>query len=35
MTPDITKIDPNRHPKLGNAAWNFRDEVFRWLFDGQ
>jgi hypothetical protein len=34
MAPDIPKIDPNRHPNLGDAAWNFRDEVLRWLFHG-
>jgi hypothetical protein len=34
MAPDIPKIDPDRHPNLGDAAWNFRDEVFRWLFHG-
>ena len=32
MAPDIPKIDPDRHPNLGEAAWNFSDEVFRWLF---
>ena len=35
MAPDIPKIDPDRHPNLGDAAWNFRDEVLRWLFHGQ
>jgi hypothetical protein len=34
MAPDISKIDPNRHPNLGDTAWNFRDEVVRWLFHG-
>jgi hypothetical protein len=34
MAPDIPKIDPDRHPNLGDAAWNFRDEVFQWLFHG-
>ncbi len=34
MAPDIPKIDADRHPNLGVAAWNFRDEVFRWLFHG-
>ena len=35
MAPDISKIDPDRHPNLGDAAWNFRDdEVLRWLFHG-
>ena len=32
MAPDIPEIDPDRHPNLGDAAWNFRDEVFQWLF---
>jgi len=35
MAPDIPKIDPDRHPRLGDAAWNFRNEVFRWLRHGQ
>ena len=26
MAPDIPKIDPDRHPNLGDAAWNFSDE---------
>jgi hypothetical protein len=32
MAPDILKIDPDRHPNLGNAAWNFRDDemAFSW-----
>jgi hypothetical protein len=34
MAPDILKIDPDCHPNLGDAAWNFRDEVFRWLLHG-
>ncbi len=32
MAPDIPKIDPDRQPNLGDAAWNFRDEALRWLF---
>jgi hypothetical protein len=32
MAPDIPKVDPDRHPDLGDAAWNFRDEAMRWLF---
>ena len=35
MAPDIPKIDPDRHPNLGGAASNFRDEVMRCLFHGQ
>ena len=34
MAPDSPKIDPDRHPNLGDAAWYFRDEVLRWLFHG-
>ena len=34
MAPDIPKIDPDGHPNLGDAAWNFRDEVLRWFFHG-
>jgi hypothetical protein len=34
MAPDIPKIDPDRHPNLGDAAWNFGDEVLRWFFHG-
>src|SRR5579862_1299053 len=32
MAPDIPKIDSDRHLNLGDAAWNFRDEVLPWLF---
>jgi hypothetical protein len=35
MAPDISKIDPDRHPNLGDAAWNFRDEVLYRLFHGK
>jgi hypothetical protein len=31
MTPDIPKIDPDRHLDLGAAAWFFHDEVLRLL----
>jgi hypothetical protein len=31
MTPNIPKIDPDRHLDLGAAAWCFRDEVLRLL----
>ena len=34
MAPDIPKVDPDRHPDPGAAAWNFRNEVLRWLFHG-
>jgi hypothetical protein len=34
MAPGVPKIDPDRHPNLGDAAWNSRDEVLRWLFHG-
>ena len=34
MAPDISKIDPDRHPNFGDAAWNFRDEVLPWPFHG-
>jgi hypothetical protein len=27
MAPDIPKVDPDRHPDPGTAAWYFRDEV--------
>src|SRR5271170_4101736 len=27
MTPDVAKIDPNRHLNPGDAPWYFRDEV--------
>jgi hypothetical protein len=32
MTPDIPKIDPDRHLDPRVAAWYFRDEVLRRLF---
>jgi hypothetical protein len=33
MAPDIPKVDPDRHPDPGAAAWYFRDEVLRaWDF---
>jgi hypothetical protein len=34
MAPDIPKVDTDRHPDPGAAAWNFSDEVPRWLFHG-
>jgi hypothetical protein len=35
VTPDIAKVDPDRHLNLALPAWNFRDEVLRWLLHGQ
>jgi hypothetical protein len=35
MTPDITKVDTDRHISLGPPAWNFRDEVVRCLLHGK
>jgi hypothetical protein len=34
MAPDIPKVDPDRHLDPAAAAWNFRDEVLRWLLHG-
>src|SRR5271154_1660085 len=34
MAPDIAKVDANRHLHLGLSAWDFRDEVLRWLLHG-
>jgi hypothetical protein len=34
MAPDIPKIDPDRHPDPGAAAWNLSDEVLRQFFHG-
>lgn len=34
MTPDIAKIDPNGDLELGPSAWNFSNEVLRWLLHG-
>ena len=34
MAPDIPKVDSDRHPDPGAAAWNFSDEAPRWLFHG-
>ena len=34
MTPDIPKVDPDRHLDLRAAAWYFSDEVLRGLFHG-
>jgi hypothetical protein len=34
MAPDIAKVDANRHLHPGLPAWDFRDEVLRWLLHG-
>jgi hypothetical protein len=34
MAPDIAKVDADRPLDLGVPAWNFRDEVLRWLLHG-
>jgi hypothetical protein len=34
MTPDITKVDTDRHLNPRLPAWNFRDEVLRRFFHG-
>jgi hypothetical protein len=34
MAPDISKVDTDRHLDPSRSAWNFRDEVLRWLFHG-
>jgi hypothetical protein len=31
MAPDIAKVDTDRDLNLGLPAWNFSDEVLRWL----
>jgi hypothetical protein len=31
MAPDIAKVDANCHLSLGLSAWDFSDEVLRWL----
>src|SRR5260370_18304370 len=35
IAPDIPKVDPDRYPNPGAAAWNFSDEVMRWLLHGE
>jgi hypothetical protein len=35
VTPDIAKVNPDRHLNPGLPAWDFRDEVLRWLLHGQ
>jgi hypothetical protein len=34
MAPSIAKVDTNCQFGPGMPAWNFRDEVLRWLFHG-
>ena len=34
MAPDIAKVDADRDLNLGLSAWNFSDEVLRWLLHG-
>ena len=34
MAPDIAKVDADRDLNLGLPAWNFSDEVLRWLLHG-
>jgi hypothetical protein len=34
MAPGIAKIDPDRPLELGMPAWNFSNEVLRWLLHG-
>jgi hypothetical protein len=31
MAPDIAKVDADRDLNLGLSAWDFSDEVLRWL----
>src|ERR1700760_1978977 len=35
VTPDIAKVDPDSHLDLALPAWDFRDEVLRWLLHGK
>jgi hypothetical protein len=35
MAPDIAKVDADRHLDLGVPAWNFSNEVLRWLLHGK
>src|SRR5580692_13087648 len=34
MAPDIAKVDADRDLNLGLPAWNFSNEVLRWLLHG-
>jgi hypothetical protein len=35
MAPDVAKVDADRDLNLGLSAWDFRDEVLRWLLHGK
>jgi hypothetical protein len=34
MAPDIAKVDTDRHLNPGLPAWDFSNEVLRWLLMG-
>jgi hypothetical protein len=34
MVPDVSEVDADRRGNPGLSAWNFRDEVLRWLLHG-
>jgi len=34
MTPDVAKVDADRDLNLGLSAWDFSEEVLRWLIHG-
>ena len=34
MAPDVAKVDADRDLNLGLPAWDFSDEVLRWLLHG-
>jgi hypothetical protein len=34
MAPNISKVDTDRHGNPRLSAWDFRDEVLRWLLHG-
>jgi hypothetical protein len=35
VAPNIPKVDADRHLEVGLPAWDFSDEVLRWLLHGQ
>jgi hypothetical protein len=35
MAPDVAKIDADRNLDLGLPAWDFSDELLRWLLHGE